>query len=223
MLEGIVFDFDGLILDTEGPQYDGWRSVYERFGLDLPIDRWVEVLGRPAWMFDFHTRLEELGDPAYDREAIDAERRKSVRSRIDASDLMPGVRDLVAQARSKGLRLSIASGSDREWVAGYLEKHGLIDAFPILVTREETTRHKPEPDPFAEACRRMGLPPQRCLALEDSPNGIRSAAAAGLYAVAVPNRVTAGQSFDEADRIVESLETVDLHEVAAAMGERVRA
>ncbi|WP_428387412.1 HAD family hydrolase [Mucisphaera sp.] len=220
MLEGIVFDFDGLMLDTEYPQYLAWRSLYEMHGHDLPIERWIDVLGRPAWMFDFFAHLEEQVGQKLDRERFDRERRAKVLRLIDESELLPGVRKLVERAQARGLRLSIASGSDRPWVSGYLQKHGLAEAFPILVTREETETHKPEPGPFAEACRRMETLPAATLALEDSPNGILSASRAGLFAVAVPNRVTTGQAFEGADRVIQSLEELDLDVIAGLMASK---
>lgn len=217
MLQAIVFDFDGLILDTELPQYEVWRDIYKEFDQHLPIERWVEVLGRAAWSFDFHGHLEELSKGAYDRETWEPRRRERTLQRIDEAELLPGVRSVLEQATQRNLKLAIASGSGLPWVGGYLDKHGLRDFFPILVTKEETTRHKPNPDPFIEAAKRLNLPPGDCLVLEDSPNGIQAAAAAGMYPVAVPNRVTRDQQFSGAARIIPSLEDLDLDEITASM------
>ncbi|MEQ9453788.1 MAG: HAD family phosphatase [Phycisphaeraceae bacterium] len=220
MLQAIVFDFDGLMLDTETPQYLAWRELFRRHGHELPIERWVDVLGRPEWSFDFHAHLEELAGLRLDRERLTAERRSATRDLIDEADLLPGVRDLVERAVARGLKLAVASGSDRPWVAGYLERHGLLGSFPVLVTREETTTHKPGPEPFAEACRRLGVAPGHALALEDSPNGIASAHAAGLYAVAVPNEVTRDQTFPGAAMVLATLEGLDLDAIDRTMSAR---
>ncbi len=221
MIRGIVFDFDGLILETERPQYEAWRAVYVSFDRELPIQAWLDVMGKPVRTDLFPKRLsKELGRPL-DIDALIAQYREVVATNLATQPIQPGVRRVIEDARRLGLKLAVASGSTHRWVDGHLARLGLADHFDHTTCSEDTEKHKPDPDPYLHACRALGIEPDSALALEDSPLGITAAKAAGMYAIAVPTAMTADQSFDHADLVLDSLEQMSLAEMIQSVGSGV--
>ncbi len=218
-IEAIVFDFDGLILETETPVYESLRLIYREHGHDLPIQRWVDILGQPAHKSDLVGELEALIGRPLDRDALRTRRRAWIKERLDRQDVLPGVAALIDEAIGAGVKLAVASGSDRAWVEGHLRTHRLLEKFDAVVTAEDTDEHKPDPAPFLAACAAVGAAPTRSVALEDSPNGVRSASAAGLFTVAAPTTMTAEQPFPGAHWRVDTLHGVTLPRLAAALAD----
>lgn len=210
MIHALVFDFDGLILDTETPRYRAWQEVFADHALELPIEAWHECIGRAHDFVDFYDRLEEQFGRPVDREAIRAKRRPRLEALVAAQQVCGGVEQYVADARRLGLKLAVASGSDRAWVTGHLRRLGLLEPFGCIKCVEDTAQHKPDPAPFLAVLAEMGVEPSASIALEDSPNGIASAKAAGMYCLAVPNPLTRGLDLSAADWITDSLADLPL-------------
>jgi HAD superfamily hydrolase (TIGR01509 family) len=206
VLRGLIFDFDGLILDTEMPVYQSWVALYRSFGLDLPFDEWAGIIGTSsAEHFDPFDRLEAQLGRKLDRESLAKQRLEDELARVAHQPILPGVEDLIAEAESRGLKLGVASSSSRPWVAGHLARLGLIGHFEVIVTAEDVPRTKPDPALFRLALARLHLRAEEAIVLEDSPNGVRAAKAAGIFTVAVPNPLTARLDLSHADLVVESL------------------
>ena len=140
--------------------------------------------------FDPCGRLSELVGEKLDRDALEREVREPYLAACETQPLLPGVVDLLEEARSIGLGTAVASSATRGWVTGWLGKHGIGGLFDAVCGREDVPRVKPAPDLFLLAALRLGVAPPTCLVFEDSPNGIRAARAAGMRCVAVPNPVT---------------------------------
>lgn len=213
MIDALIFDFDGLVLDTEVPLYTSWHEMYAAHGVELPVERWVDVLGRGSSYFDFHGHLERQSGRTLDRESTSAAVRAAARRRIEAAEVRPGVVARLDEAAARGLAVAMASGSSRAWVTGHLRRLGLGARFNPIVTHEDTQRHKPHPDPFALTAEKLGVAAERCLVFEDSPNGIEAAKAAGMRCVAVPNAITAPLTLERADLRLESLAEATLDEI----------
>lgn len=213
MIRAIVFDFDGLILETERPQYEAWRDVYASFGQALPEQAWLEVMGKPVKIDLFPRRLAaELGREL-DIDAVIGQYREVVAERLDKQPIQPGVLDVIRGAQASGIRLAVASGSTRRWVDGHLQRLGLFEYFQHTVCCEDTDRHKPDPDPYLRACALLGVEPAAALALEDSALGIAAAKVAGMSAVAVPTTMTGYQAFGHADLVLGSLDEMTFGEI----------
>lgn len=210
MIAALIFDFDGLILDTEMPLYTTWRDIYAERNCELPIERWIDVLGRGSAYFDFYGHLEALSGEPVDRVALKATVSQRARAKIDVAAVRAGVIDHLDAGEQRGLAIGLASGSSLAWVSEHLQRLGLADRFEHMVTHEHTDRHKPHPDPFLRCAALLGVEPARCLVYEDSPNGIAAAKAAGMYCVAVPTEMTAPLELAEADVRVESLDALPL-------------
>jgi HAD superfamily hydrolase (TIGR01509 family) len=211
MIRGIIFDFDGLIVDTEWSVYQSWVELFDSFGAELPLDQWTSIIGTSQHEhFDPFGVLEQQVGELVDRQSLRQKRRERELALVRAQPILPGVEDYLQAARSAGLKLGIASSSDRRWVAGNLARLGMLEYFEVVHTSEDVERTKPDPTLYRLALRSLGLQPNETLALEDSPNGITAAKRAGIYAVAVPNPLTACLNLDHADLLLGSLAEIPL-------------
>jgi HAD superfamily hydrolase (TIGR01509 family) len=219
-VRGLLFDFDGLILDTESPSLAAWQAVYDDHGHELTIDRWSAAIGTING-FDPFAHLEELVGAPVDRAAITARRRKHELSLIEAEELRPGIAEYLAEAERLGLRKAIVSSGSRDWIDAHLRRLEQLVGWDAIVTADgDEARAKPDPILYVEALERLRLDVTEAVAFEDSPNGIRAAKAAGIYCVAVPNAATAPLAFDQADLKLESLSELPLSDLLAKVDSR---
>jgi HAD superfamily hydrolase (TIGR01509 family) len=211
-VDALLFDFDGLILDTEWPAYVTVADVFADHGAEMPLDRWQSRIGRgdnEPWI---NLLIDDVGEagPGAGWAAIELARDDRKNAMTDASSIQPGVLDLLTQAEHRGLATAVASSSPLSWVGRHLERLGIHDRFGAVRTRDDVQQAKPWPDVFLAASQALGVDPARCVVFEDSHHGVVAAKTAGMYAVAVPNRITAEADFSAADLVVSSLEDVDL-------------
>ncbi len=213
-VRGLLFDFDGLLIDTETPGRRSWEEIYREHGHELPLDQWATKIGTIGTPFDPATHLGELLGTELDREALVARRRARHRELIDLEDLRPGVDDYLSTAVERGLRTAIVSSSDDDWIEAKLTRlgHG-HDWAAIVAANGDVERAKPRPTLYLDALDRLGLRADEAIAFEDSPNGVRAAKAANIFCVAVPNPVTATLAFDEADLLLESFADLPLEKL----------
>jgi len=213
MIRALILDFDGLILDTEGPAYQSWVEIFEEFGAELPLSAWEAWLGGSPDMFDPCGYLEGQVGHSVDCEGLTRRQREREEELNVIQSTLPGVAQYIADAKRLGLKLGVASSSDRPWVERHLGRLGLLQEFDCLKCAEDVARVKPSPDLYLAVLDELGLRPAEAIAFEDSPNGITSAQAAGLLCVAVPNPLTRQLSTDHADLHLSSLEEVSLEEL----------
>ena len=215
MIQALIFDFDGLIVDTEVPDFESWRELYEEHGCHLDFDAWAVCIGLSTSAMSFNPldELERQLGREIDRDAIRARRRKRYLELVAAQPLLPGVAERIAEAKGLGLKLGVASSATRDWVTGHLTQRGLIDYFDCVRCVEDVQRAKPDPDVYLAALGAIGAEPGRAIAFEDSPNGALAAKRAGLYCVAVPNGMTRHLPLDHADLRINSLADLTLSEL----------
>ncbi len=214
VIRGLIFDFDGLILDTEMPIYQAWAEQYRRHGQELSPEFWATIVGYGVDHFDAAVELERRLGRAIDRDAVDAERRLRETELLLQLDVLPGVREWRADAIAAGIRLGVASNSSRRWVTGHLQRLGLY-GWTCVRCADDVERTKPAPDVYLAVLACLGLDASEVVAVEDSGSGVRAARAAGLYCVAVPNVLTAGHDLSQADRVLGSLAEARFADVAA--------
>jgi HAD superfamily hydrolase (TIGR01509 family) len=217
LIRALVFDFDGLILDTEEPVYRSWLEVYQAHGEELPFERWVQIVGSTTTGFHPQHHLEERIGRPLPKEVLD--RRIGRRTEmILANGLLPGVVSHLDAARDLGLELGVASSSTREWVSGHLSRLGILDRFECLRCRDDVAHVKPEPDLYVAVLECLGVAPSEAIAIEDSPNGIAAAKRAGMRCVAIPNSITAQLDMSHADLLLRSLAEVTLAQLLERLG-----
>ncbi len=212
-IRGLIFDFDGLILDTETPAFLAWQAVFAAHACELPLAVWADSIGRNPNHFAPCRYLEErLGHPV-DCEAVRRDQSKEEAKLIEAQAILPGVEDYLASARRLGLKVGLASSSDRAWVNRHLERLGLQKQFAVIRTADDVERTKPEPELYLSALAALELEPREAIALEDSGHGVQAAKHAGLFCVAVPNPLTRKLGIGPADLLIDSLADVPLEKV----------
>ncbi len=213
-IAALIFDFDGLIIDSETPLFRIWQEIYGQHGAELTIDMWQHALGTQSG-FDPYAALLAAAGVALAREEWVPRIREEHWRRCEEEPLLPGVADRLAEAASLGIPAAVASSSSRAWVLPWLERHGLAPSFGAVCTRDDVAEVKPAPDLFLLAARRLGVPPGACVVFEDSPNGLKAARAAGMWAVAVPNALTKPLPLPAHDLLLASLAEVTIDELRA--------
>ena len=211
-LLGAIFDCDGLLVDTETPDYEAWRMIYEEQGLHLPVEFWARNIGMAKGhdAHDWHTALSERVGPGYNRDAVQERKRELYHAAIGRLTPMPGVLALLDALDEENIPCAVASNSDRAWVDRVLEITHLTVRFQAIATADEVEYPKPAPDVYLLAAQRLGVPPQRCAAFEDSPRGLAAAHDAGMFTIAVPTALTRHFAFEQAHHLVQSLEHLTL-------------
>jgi HAD superfamily hydrolase (TIGR01509 family) len=201
----VLFDFDGVLVDTEWAIYQSWKRVFEAHDHPLPLNIYTRCIGSDFTTWSPKTHLEELTGLGFDWHDLDARRQQEIMLDLTHEGPMPGTVTCLEKLASAVVPCAVVSSSSHRWVDGWLEKLGLARYFKTTVCRGDAPRIKPTPDLFLEAAQRFALAPADCLVIEDSLNGVRSAQAAGMPVWVVPNRVTADLDFSTADRVFRSL------------------
>jgi HAD superfamily hydrolase (TIGR01509 family) len=214
MIKALLFDFDGLILDTETPEVVAWQQVYARYGVEFPVQMWGKIVGGNGYKdFDPVAYLSEKTGYSIDPELMRTDKRVRDRELVSYQAILPGVQDYITAARARGLRLAIASSSNHRWIDPHLQRLGLWDFFDAVICIEEGQRAKPNPDIFIKAIEALNIRPEEALVFEDSPNGVAAAKAAGIRVIAVPNPITAQLGILGADLTLASLADLPLDEL----------
>lgn len=219
MLKALIFDFDGLILDTETPEYLAWKEIYQEYGFELPSGEWEKIVGGYGLSdFDAAEHLAQLlsssqrAQGQLDSASLRARHRSESGALIHAQEILPGVLGMIHQAKQLGLKLAIASSSPHAWVDAHAERLGLLHHFEAVICADDVGpgRTKPNPDLFLLALRQLQVQKEEAVVFEDSPNGVTAARRAGIFVVAVPNQVTSLLPIEGANLILTSLSELPL-------------
>jgi putative hydrolase of the HAD superfamily len=210
-LRGLIFDFDGLIVDTESALIESWQVIHREDGRSAR----PEVLHALVGHVELEIDIWGAYPSAFDRVSLDQRHRVLARALMAAAPVRPGVADLLAEARAAGLRLALASNSSHSHVEGQLGSRGLLGFFDAVLCREDVRLGKPEPDLYLAALDRLGIAAGEAIAFEDSAPGHLAAARAGLRVVVTPNPATALHEFPHATARWDSLEAVTLAHLAS--------
>ncbi len=205
-ISAVLFDFDGVLVDTEWAIYDAWHRTFLAHGHPLPLEVYTQCIGSDFETWSPKVHLEELTGQAFDWHDLDARRQEEIVRDLGGAGPMPGVVELLDVLADRPRKRAVVSSSSHHWVDGWLGRLGLAERFDTVVCRGDAPQIKPAPDLYLEAARRFGLPPEKCLVIEDSLNGVKAAKAAGMPVWVVPNRVTACLDFSIADAVFPSLD-----------------
>jgi putative hydrolase of the HAD superfamily len=214
MIKALIFDFDGLILDTETPEYYALNEVYAEYGQKLPIATYGRVVG---------SQYNQIYEPVEDLQKLTGQTvdpvsfwQKVNRRRIEMiaqNQVLPGVENIIHEARARGLKLAVASSSSHAWVEQHLKRHNLFNFFSVIKCKEDVPNVKPEPDLFLAALGALHVRADEAVIFEDSPNGILAARRAGIRVIAVPNPVTEQTTIEGETLRFQSLADVSLDEL----------
>jgi HAD superfamily hydrolase (TIGR01509 family) len=214
-LEALIFDFDGTMLDTETPEFQSWQQIYSDHGATLELTDWGRGIG--TWgAFDPWADLEAKIGRTLNKEPIALAHHTRVKAAIEASELLPGVLELLRGASEAEVKLAIASSSNREWVEGWARRLGVLDFFAATATQDDVLRVKPDPALYRLACEKLGVQPTHAIALEDS--GAKAALKAGLRCAVIPNPVTRSLEFPSGVVKLGTLAGVTLEDLTAVIG-----
>ncbi len=211
-IRGLLFDFDGLLVDTESPALAAWQEIYREHGHELPLEEWVTVVGTLGG-FEPLAHLEELVGSPLERETLNQRRRAHELRLVELEQLRPGIAEYLADAQRLGLKLAIVSSSSNRWIDSHLQRlERAVGWDLILAANGDREVAKPRPALYLRALDELGLAADEAIAFEDSPNGVRAAKAAGIFCVGIPNPVTATLQLD-ADLVLDSLADLPLDEL----------
>lgn len=202
MIEAILWDNDGVLVDTERLFFSATRDTLASAGVEVSRDEFIDhVLRSGRNLFD---RLLARGWSRAEIEALRAERNRLYSRRLrEADPIIPGAADAVRAVAARH-RMALVTSSLREHLEIAHRQSGMLPLFETIVTREDYAESKPNPMPYLTALARLGLEPARCVAIEDSERGMSSAVAAGLTCLIVPNELTRGGNFAAAAMVLES-------------------
>jgi HAD superfamily hydrolase (TIGR01509 family) len=206
-VRAFLFDFDGLILDTETASRAGWEWLYEQHGHELPPELWATVVGTHG-TWDPMDHLEDLVGRKLPREQLDERRAAHELSLIEAEELRPGIADYLAAAERLGLKRAIVSTSTRRWIDMHLSRLEQAIEWDAFVTAElDPSRAKPRPTLYLEALDVLGVGAGEAVAFEDSPNGVKAAKAAGIFAIGASwGRIHRADRLTDADVVIDAPE-----------------
>lgn len=225
-LEAVVFDFDGLVMDSEWAIFEAASAAFTHHGHELRVEAWATIVGindesDEGW---WPSLCAAAGVEGFERAAFDqvyegVEEKAALRAALLSLPALPGVEVLVDSLTAAGVPIGVASSSSTGWLERNLDRLGLIHRFATLVGSDLVGGvGKPAPDVYLKACADLGADPMRAVALEDSAHGVTAAKSARMAAVAVPSRITRHNDFAHADLVVESLEHLTVDRLAALAG-----
>ncbi len=209
-IKGFIFDFDGLILDTEKPGFLAWKEIFDRFDQPFALDDWKKAIGTGPRAFDPALHLCALVQGSLDHARLHDEQLSIANKIIRTYPILPGVLEFILEAKAAGRKLAIASSSPRSWVIGHLSRLELSQYFDVILTADDVLRVKPDPDLYILALSRLEITPAEAVVFEDSPNGILAANAAGITCIAVPNEITRTMDISHANFIFDSFSEITL-------------
>jgi HAD superfamily hydrolase (TIGR01509 family) len=218
----LIFDFDGLILETETPYFLSWQEVYQEYGLTLSVSDWGSSAGNSSNPIDHYARLAARVGYSLDRDQILAHRYQRQIELVESQDALPGVVSLINEAKQQKMKLAVASSSSHLWVVPQLTRIHLIRKFDCIKCKEDVASVKPDPELYNAVLRELQLQASQAIAFEDSLNGVLAAKEAGLFCVAVPNSVTCYQKMPQSDLLLNSLANISLSIILEHVNSRVR-
>jgi HAD superfamily hydrolase (TIGR01509 family) len=207
MIKAVLFDLDGLMVDSEPHSLASWEAVLAERGVTLDQLTIDSILGRRIDA-TARTLIDKYDLPDTVQGLADAKTEYQIAHLDGNVRPMPGLLELLDEIDGRGLQKAIASSGIRRYVEAVLRVNGLLDRFSVIITGDQVAHGKPAPDVFLAAARALNVEPQYCLVLEDAPAGVQAAKAAGMTCIAVPDHGVAQLDLSQASRVVTSLDYV---------------
>ncbi|KAA0550418.1 HAD family hydrolase [Bacillus sp. BGMRC 2118] len=214
-MKAVIFDFDGLIIDTETVWFEVFRDVMKDYGVSLTVEDFSICIGTSDEVL--YQMLDQLADTKLNRFEIKKQTRELYDHYVSNLTVRDGVLDYLQAATDMGLKLAVASSSSRNWVEGFLKKYQLRDYFEIVKTSDDVMNVKPSPELYIQAINDLKVTAEEAFCFEDSKNGLQAAISAGLPCVIVPNGITKILDFTGHAFKMESMSDYSLKEVVTIL------
>ncbi|MEN1934719.1 HAD family hydrolase [Paenibacillus sp. 102] len=210
-MKAIIFDFDGLIVDTETIWFQSFQEVIREYGGDLPLEEFAKCIGTTDEVL--YTYIEQQLKEQFNKRLIKEKVSALHQEKMKIPATRDGVKEYLEEAKSLGVKIGLASSSSREWVVGFLEDLGIREYFEVIKTKEDVEKVKPDPALYKAAIEELEIDSSEVVVFEDSVNGLKAAIAAGLKCVVVPNEVTKALQFENYHLRLGSMKEKSLTEV----------
>ncbi|MFA2807029.1 HAD family hydrolase [Bacillus mycoides] len=210
-MKAIIFDFDGLIVDTETIWFHSFRDAVREYGGELPLGEFAKCIGTTDEVL--YAYLKEQLKEKFNEHALKGKVTTLHKEKMKIPKARDGVKEYLEEAKELGLKIALASSSSREWVVRFLEELQIRDYFEVIKMREDVEKVKPDPALYKVTIEELEIEPSEAVVFEDSLNGLKAAVAAGLKCVVVPNDVTRNLQFENHHLRIESMKEKSLKEV----------
>jgi HAD superfamily hydrolase (TIGR01509 family) len=207
-IKGLIFDFDGLIVDSETPKYMAWQEIFQSYDSELPLSEWKVVLGTLSTFDPAVYLAEKIG-----KTVGPFDQPKRAMELILQEPPRPGIAETLRAARQRGIKLAIGSSAPISWVHPLLHHLDLFNCFDLVICRDHVDHIKPHPEVYLRCIADLGIDKEEAIVFEDSPNGILAANAAGIFSVAIPNYLTAQLDLSQAGMVLERIDQIPLDEL----------
>jgi len=208
--KAILFDMDGVLVDSEPQHYRAWNLVFREMGFEMPWEPYKPCIGST---FPNLVRIVEeyTGKKINDLEAMRRSNKEKLKQ-VEAEEgvaAVEGVKELIPRFQEKGWRMAVASSSPKEQIASTVKALGIEDCFELLFTGESVPNPKPAPDTFLRCAEAMGVRPEECIVIEDSYNGSLAARRAGMYCIGIQNPGSGDQDLSNADMVIKEFKELE--------------
>ncbi|MGP7818098.1 HAD family hydrolase [Niallia sp. 01092] len=213
MIKAIIFDFDGTIIDTETAWYIAFRDAYKEHGVDLTLEKYSECLGTSLHSFNPYTYLSTHHNIPIDLDEFRKTIQNAHTEMMEKESIRPGVLDYLKAAKDAGLKIGLATSSEKAWIDKFVDLLGIREYFDCYCTADSVKNVKPDPELYLQALERLGVDASEAIAIEDSPNGSRAAVAAGIHTIVIKNTITEQLPFGTGHHTIDSLENHKLNDL----------
>ncbi|HWL13370.1 MAG TPA: HAD family hydrolase [Ureibacillus sp.] len=221
MQKAIIFDFDGTIIDTETAWYITFRDAYKKHGIHLTLEQYSQCLGTSLHSFNPYTYLKTHHNLPIDLEEFKQSVQQQHTEKMIKEGIRPGILKLLESAKALGLKIGLASSSERVWIDKFVKLHGIENYFECYCTADTVQNVKPDPELYFQALEKLGVEASEAIAIEDSPNGARAAVAAGIPTVVIKNEITKQLPFGDGHYTIDSLDEHELDTLAELVQQKV--
>lgn len=212
LIKAAIFDFDGLLIDTETVWFYAFKEVLqEDYGLDLSLEQFAKVIGTHDAVLD--AWIQENAKTLVDLDIMKRKARERFEEKMGSPVLRDGVQEYLDACQSLGLKIALASSSKREWIDRFTKQLEIDGFFDVINTRDNVANVKPDPELYLKTINDLAITPEEAIVFEDSLNGFTAAKTAGLKCVVVTNPVTAHLPFSGYELLLQSMAETRLEDI----------
>lgn len=219
LIKGVIFDFDGLIVDTETTWYEAFKEVfYESHHINIDLLGYSQCIGTGNDVL--YNYFRELAGESVNCKMLEEHAAIRYETMMKAPILREGVKDYLDEAKQNNLKIALASSSSKSWVHKYLTQLNIMEYFEVINTQDDVSNIKPDPELYLKTLKDLGLSREETIVFEDSLNGLSAAKQAGIRCVIVPNNVTKHLKFENFDERINSMGEISLSELLKRIEQR---